>query len=381
VLGSTPVDEETSRVCRAYERSDQRVYECPCPHCGDFHEIAWKDIRWEPDRPETAAWVCPSCGVVTEEPGKAAMVQAGRWRSTRPEVEGHHGYRINALVSLLRNAAWPRLAAEFVEAKRSFTTLKAFTTTLLAEPWRSDGEEVDPATLTSRHRPHDLENLPEDTVAVTAGCDLQGDRIETTIVAWNSDGHARVLAHVIVWGSPLDDVTWQELDNLLRGHWIHREGGIIRIAAAVIDSGHYADQVYAFTRPRAGRRIVAGKGISGFNRPSLAWGRSRKTRLALIGVDAIKLAIHQRLAQGDTITISDKLADDYLEQLRAERLVTSFVRGQPSRHWEKISGRRNEALDCLTYAIAAFQLLPHDAIRSDGRVVNTVHSAWIGRKI
>lgn len=149
VMGSTPVDEETSRICRAYEKSDQRVYECPCPHCGDFHEIAWKDIRWQSDRPETAHWVCPSCGCVTEETNKPAMVEAGRWRATRSEVKGHHGYRINSLVSLLPNAAWSRLAAEFLEAKRSPTTLKAFTTTLLAEPWRADGER----TLTRRPSP------------------------------------------------------------------------------------------------------------------------------------------------------------------------------------------------------------------------------------
>ena len=34
VLGSTPLDEETSHVLRSYAQSDGRVYECPCPRCG-----------------------------------------------------------------------------------------------------------------------------------------------------------------------------------------------------------------------------------------------------------------------------------------------------------------------------------------------------------
>ena len=34
ILGSTPIDEETSNVCEAYAASDMRVFEVPCPACG-----------------------------------------------------------------------------------------------------------------------------------------------------------------------------------------------------------------------------------------------------------------------------------------------------------------------------------------------------------
>lgn len=36
VMMSTPVDEATSRILRAYEEGDQRVWELPCLQCGDF---------------------------------------------------------------------------------------------------------------------------------------------------------------------------------------------------------------------------------------------------------------------------------------------------------------------------------------------------------
>ena len=143
VLGSTPVDEATSRVLRAYERSDQRVFECACPACGALTELAWRHIEWLPDQPETAAFRCPHCEELIEERHKPQMVQNGAWRATRPDVRGHRGYRLNALISLLPNASWARLAVEFLEAKKSPETLKAFTTTLLAEPWRDAGEELD----------------------------------------------------------------------------------------------------------------------------------------------------------------------------------------------------------------------------------------------
>lgn len=90
----------------------------------------------------------------------------------------------------------------------------------------------------------------------------------------------------------------------------------------------------------------------------MAWGQSRKTKLAILGVDALKLQIHHRLKGGASILFSDDLGPDYFDQLQAERLVTRYSRGQPVRHWDQVPGRRNEALDCLGYAIAARQLLP-----------------------
>lgn len=83
VIGSTPIYEDSSHVLNAYERSDKRIYEVPCPECGDFHEIEWKDIHWPEGEPEKAHWACPSCGTVIEEKYKGNMVAAGRWRITR----------------------------------------------------------------------------------------------------------------------------------------------------------------------------------------------------------------------------------------------------------------------------------------------------------
>jgi phage terminase large subunit GpA-like protein len=133
---------------------------------------------------------------------------------------------------------------------------------------------------------------------------------------------------------------------------------------------------------------LPGKGVSGFSRPSIAFSTSRKVRLALIGVDGVKLALHQRLAHGETILFSEDLSGDYFEQIRAERLVTKFSRGRPMRVWEVISGRRNEALDTLAYSYAARQLVgldmerrEADLARKDGpkKAPTVVKSAWLER--
>lgn len=130
VLGSTPTDEETSNVLRSYAQSDQRIFEMPCPHCGHRFELLWEHIQWPKGRPEEAHAVCPGNGCVIEEREKPAMVAAGDWRATAPDVKGHAGFRLNALVSLLANASWGKLAAERRAAKADTDLLRVFVNTI-----------------------------------------------------------------------------------------------------------------------------------------------------------------------------------------------------------------------------------------------------------
>lgn len=145
VLGSTPVHEDTSHVLRAYAQSDQRIFEVPCPECGTFSEITWDAITWDEGAPESAGWRCPHCAAEIEERHKPGMVEDGRWRALRPEVQGHAGFRMNALVSLHANASWAKLAAEFIGAKDDPTTLQTFVNTILG-----------PFTLPPTRRQHEL---------------------------------------------------------------------------------------------------------------------------------------------------------------------------------------------------------------------------------
>lgn len=392
IMGSTPVDEATSRVLRAYEASDQRVYEVPCPECGIFSEITWSAIEWQHDQPETAAWRCPHCDALVPEARKAEMVAAGAWRATRPDVQSHHGYRVNCLVSLLPNARWNVLAAEFIQAKRDGPeSLKAFTTTVLAEPWRDLGDELDDSSLASRREPFGLDAIPPEVLVITAGLDVQDDRVEVSTVGWTKDGDALVLAHEIVWGSYLDNETWAEVDDLLKRSWRHPNGGLLTVDAALVDSGSggHTDAVYAFAHGRAGRRIFASKGVPGFQRPGVELSKSRKlARLILVGVDTLKSEIMNRLLGGRTIRFCESLTPTYFEQLTGERRIVQYRRGAPLRRFERIPGRRVETLDCLVYAFAARQLARMNLDRRaeelaspilPRRLPRVTRSQWLGR--
>ena len=376
VMGSTPVDEDTSRILAAYERSDRRVYECPCPECGLFAELRWANIEWPPDEPQAAAWRCPNCEALVSERHKPKMVAKGAWRATRPEVVGHHGYRLSALLSLLPNASWARLASEFLEAKRSPETLKTFVNTLLGEAWRAPGEELDDTALANRREPIGLDRIPPETLVLTAGCDVQDDRIEVTTLGWTKEGDALALAHEIVWGSPLENETWAETDDLLRRTFTHPHGGTLRIDATIVDSGSggHTDAVYAFCQPRANRRVMAGKGVAGFQRPAVQVSKARNVRLILVGVDGIKSQVMNRLQSGRTIRFGDALDETWFEQLTGERRVVRYSRGKPARAFERIPGRRVEALDCVVYAFAARQLVNLDMDRRKSEVARIAGS-------
>lgn len=355
--GSTPIFDHGA-ITRAYEKSDKRIFEVRCPSCSEFSEVKWADIRWTDGDPESAHWVCPVSGCIIEERFKPQMVAQGRWRATAPEVRGHAGFQINALISPHHNARWAKLAAEFLVAKQNPETLQTFTNLVLGEAWQTGNEDLDEHELFGRREAFSMASVPDDVLFLTLGVDCQDDRLEAVIVGHGlNDIYA--LEHRVFWG-PIDgDAVWEELDSMWREQWQHPRGGVLRIDAAVIDSGDggHSDIVNRFTRPRFGRRVVSGKGVAGFQRPFLDRSSAKGQKLFLVGVDAVKAQIFARLARNAGVRFSDTLQPVFFEQFASERCVVRYKRGVPMRQFERIPGRRAETLDCVVYGWAARKLI------------------------
>lgn len=363
VMGSTPVFEETSHVIRAYNESDRRVFECVPPCCNTPTEIMWAHIEWPEGEPEEAAFRCPHCGALVDEKHKPDMVARGAWRITAPNVKRHAGFRLNALISTLPNASWGKLAAEFLVAKRSPDTLQAFINTVLGQGWKENAEELDESELQSRAESFGLQAIPSEVRVITAGVDVQRDRVEIVFLGF-SETETFVLGHSVVWGDPKESTTWAEVDDALKTQWKHPLGGMIRVDAAAIDSGdgETMDYVVSFCRPRFGRRVVAIKGVGG-NRPVIEASHTKGSKLFIVGVDGIKARLLTALSRGKSWRFSTSLSAEWFEQLTSERRVLRYSRGQPVRTFEKIMGRRAEALDCVVYALAVRGLVQVDLTR------------------
>ncbi|MCM2434142.1 phage terminase large subunit family protein [Agrobacterium rosae] len=371
VMGSTPVYEATSHVLRAYEHSDKRIYEVPCPECGHFHEIQWADIQWPEGEPEKAYYVCVECGSVVDERHKPEMVTNGRWRALKPEVKDHAGFRMNALISLLPNASWGRLAKEFVSVKNDPSTLQTFVNTILAQGWKDEADELDDIEISERAEDFGFEAIPVAVMIITAGVDVQDDRLEVTFIGWDKEGVPYVLGHEVIWGRYDDTVTWGELDILLSTQWDHPLGGRIKVDATCVDSsdGETMETVYRFAFPRFNRKVYAIKGAAG-NRPWIE--RSKSTvkggRLFIVGVDGIKSNIMGRLTRPRSMRFSKDLAPVWYEQVAGERMEITYKRGQTVRQFVPVPGRRHEALDCTVYAFAARQMVNANWAHREGEL-------------
>lgn len=390
IAGSTPVHDD-GHVLRAYADSDQRIYECPCPACGTFGEIKWADIVWPDGEPDKAAWRCPQCAEVIPEAHKGQMVANGAWRALRPERSPfHHGYKLNALVSPHHNARWSVLAKEFLVAKNNPDNLRVFVNTILAEGWRDGGDELDEDGLRSRVEPFGLQAIPPDVLLITIGIDMQDDRAE-----WVAAGHSRtetfVLGSGVIWGRYDSPGLWEEVDDLLRTTWQHPHGARIGVSAAFVDEGdgEHQPHVRAFTRARFGRRVAASKGMAGFSRPPIQRANVKGAHVFIVGSDAIKNSIFNRLSAGNSIRFSADLEPRFFEELVSERRTTRYTRGQPTRAFERIPGRRAESLDGLVYALAARHLVNLDLDRREEELASAaapkppspaiVKSNWLER--
>jgi phage terminase large subunit GpA-like protein len=287
------------------------------------------------------------------------MVEAGRWRATRPDVKGHAGFRCSALISTLANAAWGELVREFLASKGDPDLMRVFVNTILGEAFTDRaGEGLDEHALAGRAEPIGLQSIPADVRVLTAGVDTQEDRLEIVTL-----GHSATamfaLAYETIWGPPTADQTWRDLDDMLKRRFAHPLGGALGYDAAAVDSGSgsHSDIVYGFTRPRFGRRVVAIKGDGG-NRPLIE--KSSKLGLFIVGVDGAKSRLFGLLEEPGHIRFSADLPPRFFEELASERRVTFYKSGQPRRRWERIRGMRAEALDGFIYAMAVRQLVGVD---------------------
>lgn len=357
MLTSTPTIKNLSRIEAAFLASDQRHYHVPCPHCEAFQVLRWESIRWTECEPESAAYYCRECGARIEESEKPRMLVAGKWVATA-EFTGTAGFHINELYSPWRR--WAEVVADFLEAKQGGTEmLKAWVNTSLGEPWEEQGDGVEATGLLSRVENYEQDDLQ--LLAVTAGVDVQRDRIEASFVGWGAKEEGWLIDHVIIPGDTAGKDVWIELADLIAEY---------RPVCVAVDSGFNASQVYAFAKKYRFCRAI--KGVSGMNRPLVEDDRQRAKRLRSkrksggypvepVGVDGGKVLVYSRLrvpAPGPGyIHFPDHPAFDteYFDQLSAERLVTQYRFGRPIQKWTQIRAR-NEALDCLVYAFAALYL-------------------------
>ncbi len=377
---STPTLDGHSRIWNALRQSTWHEFWVPCPHCGEFQTLRWRDANdddlnagayrliFEKDAsgeliPGTTQYLCAHCAALIDERYKGAMLRAGEWR---PRFPGRYiaGFHINALYSPL--CTWDDIARAFLRSHHSPATLKTFVNTFLGLPFREDGQQLGAAFLRLRAEEIlDGIDVPHGVGLLTAGCDVQGGRVEAVLWGWCAFEESWALEWERFEGDPGLTKVWEDLDAWLLRPRLHASGAPVMIAACAIDAGYQSDVVHRFCDLRQSRRVFAVVGRSGAGKPLLKAPdptKFRKSRNAgrpthVVGVDAGKSLLMSRLqvkAPGpEYVHTSARLDPVFYEQLTAERLVTVYDSGQPERVWRKIHGRNNEVFDDSVYALGA----------------------------
>ncbi|OPB30039.1 phage terminase large subunit family protein [Bartonella sp. WD12.1] len=365
---STPTHRDTSRIAKDFVLGDQRYYNVPCDGCGTLQPIVWSQIKWPKGAPEQAVFVCAHCGHEHAEHRKEDLLSEERgacWIPTQEPIRPRlRSYHISALYSPWMT--WGECALKFLESKDDPALLQTFVNIILGEPWEDkSGEVIDPDSLYAQREDYPL--APAKAVLLTAGIDVQNDRLELEVVGWGRGEESWNIDYQVLPGDPSSLDVWDQLDEYLQKRWPHpgfKDG--IKIAAACIDTGgNHTQDVYNYVRPREGKRIWGIKGHAG-SRP--VWPRrpsknnKGQINLYIVGVDSAKDTITRRFkksgpeASGAGATHFHKNLDrEYFEQLTAEKKVIKYFKGHQRIEWHKSETARNEALDCRVYAYAALQ--------------------------
>ena len=216
-ITSTPKIKGISRVTREYERSDQRQYYVPCPLCSAFQTLDFKRLRWQPGRPETALYQCAVCENSFPEHHKTAMLAAGEWRATAESNDPlTHGYFLNGLYSPIGWLGWVSIAKQWEDAVSDVEARKTFTNTVLGEAWEEEADQVpDWERLYERREEWPYGTVPERGLFLTAGADVQADRIEIDVWAWGRGLESWLVQHVVLFGDPGHQPVWNELSPFL----------------------------------------------------------------------------------------------------------------------------------------------------------------------
>lgn len=390
---STPTIRGSSNIAKSFAKGTMERWKSQCPHCGEFHEIQWKDIRYEAD--ETVVnhertytvhdvfWICPGCGCVSEE--AIMKKQPAKWVADNPAAyaNGVRSFWLNAFVSPW--ASWESICLKYQNALGDTGKMQVVYNTCFGQLWEDRGDTQDPDTLLGQREIYEAE-LPEGVLVLTAGVDTQDDRMEYEIVGHGHFGETWGIEKGIIMGRPDDPTTWDSLDMMVFDRVLKFKDGLgLKVSMSFVDEGgHFTQWVRQNCRRRINKKVFCIKGFIGPDRPFTT--RPKKEKIIVnnrylgtcwqyqLGVDSGKQIIMDNLkvqAPGPKychFPLREDYGAMYFNGLLSEHLVPE---GKTRQRWiwKPIPGHeRNEPLDCRNYALAAFEVLPVELDAVDRRL-------------
>ena len=366
-MGSTPVLQETSVIFKWFGEGDQRYYFIPCPHCNHYQTLSIENLSFDGGLP---VYECEKCHKKIPEKFKTQMLSRGEWRATAEPVDpSYRSYHLNSLYSPIGFLGWKDVLLARQRAQDDEYFAKSFRNLYLGLPNKeSIGEIPVPKIIrrTAEALPENFGQMSRQEMLITAGVDIQKDRIEALVCGFYGR-RMQVLSHRVLWGEPLkEEAMWSDLMAILNEE---------EIDLMAVDCGYIPHKVFSWQKTHQDRRVKVIKGTSSvdylvslpkFMEVSDFHKKQRRgNKFYDIATDTLKDEIYSRLMitnedNEEFIIFPKGLSGEFYSQLCAERkilkkpdgLMDRSIKANPYK-WIAIR-HRNEVLDMIVYSLSMF---------------------------
>lgn len=395
IRGSTPKKAGTCQITKAAEESPYQLsFYIECPHCRHEQTLKFggKDcehgLKWEKNElnEATKAWyVCEKCTAIFFHHEMVEASKSGRWICSETGVWTRDAMdwfdKVDAPIRTPRSVSfhcwaiystwstWLKLVDEWLKVKGDREKLITFMNTTRGETWDDDqGPKVGWEALYGRREVY--ATVPAQALVLTGGIDTQDDRYEVRVWAWGLGEESWLVHRSILTGDPASEELRRKLALELHRQFTRDDGTIMRVERWCWDAGgHYADEVAADSAKHGPRWVIPIFGASTYGKPIANFPKRRKNKVykTEVGTDNAKELIYSRLRIDVPIPwvstpgcvhfpLNDDICDeDELKQITAEKKKAVMVKGKRELRWDA-GGKRNEALDCFVYALAALRI-------------------------
>lgn len=382
---STPTVKGASAIENSYNLGTMERWKTQCPHCGEYVEITFDNIRFEYNAAENGDkkifhiseifYVCPECGGISDE--HTMKSQPAKWVATVPEAREHHKTRSFWLTAWVSPwATWESIILQFLQAGTDSAKLQVVYNTQFGELWEERGDMATEDDVMARREVYEAE-VPDGVLLLTCGVDTQDDRLEYEVVGHRRFGETWGIKKGVILGRPDTEEVWERLDEVLSHKYKFKSGVSLQISLTFIDEGgHFTQEVRQHCLARQYNHVFA---IKGANRPDIPYtAPPKKQKIVVngkvigqvwvyeIGVNAGKQKIVDNLrvqspgANYCHFPLRDDYGKQFFKQLMSEHLAYVPKLKHPWQ-WQKIPGHeRNEAFDIRNYNLAACEILSPD---------------------
>lgn len=425
IVGGTPALKGFSKIERRLDLSDCRVLPVACHECGEKHVLDFENVHWvgkqdaaevntetgeisaQPHevygyaQPDTAVYICPNCDTEWDDYQRQKNIRDTvynaiadgdpncGWVATKP-FHGKAGFMgLGEVYTCLPGSGLADLVREYLNAEHlaeigDLTKRIKFVNQKLGQPYEFKGEQAPPDALREVAMDYPEMVIPPGGLLVTAGVDVQHNRLAIVLRAWGRDESWNILWTEIpasVQTLDIKDPVWTALEKRLFAPIKSAEGWSTHLSALTIDAsdGTTSDAVYAWVR-RMNKKYrnvltMAGKGSSSQTDPEIFRTPSQRgvdhrnpskqtkadrhgVKVFIVGTNKAKdwISGMMRLeidptARGRWHFYRD-IRPDYYEQITGEvKAPHRTIRNRKT--WQQKAGQAVEAWDCEVYALHA----------------------------